>query len=180
MLEAFYNVEAYFVAYGSPADGEHKHGVSTAQSASLQPVCVAGLPSIIVDACGKFRDIICRRISFNASDFATVVHRVAGVPRSATYAEKKHPAILRPDFAKQIDGFFNRGGIEKRRNLANTIQIPERKFASLQSPLHSHCGFGVASKRRHGSGIPPRLPDHGIKVLAKYLWSAQKERHHCA
>jgi len=65
------------------------HHIAGVQAAAAQPVSKRRLPAIVVNARRQLRDIIGRRVGFNAADFAKVVDRMRSVPGTAADSQNK-------------------------------------------------------------------------------------------
>ena len=53
-----------------------------------------GLPSFVIGAGGQLRDVVGRRIGFEAADLAEIIDGVRGIGRAAADAQKKDPPAV--------------------------------------------------------------------------------------
>src|ERR1700759_3423299 len=86
----------------SAAYGKHKDGIARVQAAAAEPVCIAVIPSIVVNPRCQLRNIVARRIALDPGNFAEVIHSVTRVPRAAANAQEKYTAMVCADFRQHI------------------------------------------------------------------------------
>lgn len=100
------------------ADGENKHGVAGADVAAGEPVGVAGVPAVVVDASRELGDVVGRRVGLDAGDLAEVVDGVAGVACAPADAEEEDASTAVARFHQmlheRVDGLQIEPGGEAR------------------------------------------------------------------
>ena len=88
------------------ADRQDEQSVLGAELADLEPFRNRRCPAIVIRSCRELRNVIGRRIRFNAADFPKVVYCMAGVGRASAHPENEKPVAGVPDLNEGPDTFF--------------------------------------------------------------------------
>src|SRR5579883_1764060 len=91
-------------------------------SAAAQPVGIAALPPVIVDACGQLGDVVAGRIALYPGNLTEVVHRMAGVSRAPSHSEEEHAPAVFAHLYQMGNHLFDLLSVQKPRDGLHFIQ----------------------------------------------------------
>src|ERR1700728_1267316 len=96
-IEAGNQVHADVAFHIAATDREDEDGIARRETTAAQPVGVAGLPSLVVDAGRQLGDIVGGGVALDAGNLAEVVDRMAGMTRAAADTQKEDAAAAGAD-----------------------------------------------------------------------------------
>ena len=94
------------------ADGEDEERVFGVEAGAAEPLDEHAGPTVVVGAGGEFRDVVGRRVNFEAGDFTEIVDGMGGVGRAAADAEDEQTATAIADADEFLRALFDGDGIK--------------------------------------------------------------------
>ena len=99
------------------ADREDEQAVLRIDTTALEPLGKNRRPAFIVRARGEFGNIVRRRVSLEAADFAEIIHGMTSIACAAADAEDEQTSAAITDGREFVGAFFNGRFVELRRDL---------------------------------------------------------------